>query len=60
MPHSTPGMTLWDAADHLASDKADDHYLEAALEDGDKALLDAVLDDINRARARRSSIRPTR
>jgi probable addiction module antidote protein len=40
----------WDAADHLRT--ADDMaaYLEAALEDGDPALITAVLGDIARAR----------
>lgn len=40
----------WDAADHLET--ADDMvaYLEAALEDGDPALVAAVLGDIARAR----------
>lgn len=43
-------IRLWDAAEHLenASDMA--AYLDAALEDGNPALITAVLDDIARAK----------
>jgi probable addiction module antidote protein len=40
----------WDLADHLESDEDMAAYLEAALEDGDPALVAAVLGDIARAR----------
>ena len=39
----------WDPAEHLESEEAKTAYLEAALEDGDPALVAAVLDDIARA-----------
>ena len=45
-----PNIRSWDAAEHL-KDKADmAAYLDAALEDGDVALITAVLDDIARAK----------
>jgi len=40
----------WDAAEHLRSDEDTAAYLEAALEDGDPALVAAVLGDIARAK----------
>jgi probable addiction module antidote protein len=40
----------WDAADHLKTEEAVLAYLEAALEDGDPALVAAALGDIARAR----------
>jgi probable addiction module antidote protein len=40
----------WDAADHLQSDADAKAYLEAALEEGDGALVAAALGDIARAR----------
>lgn len=40
----------WDAAEHLRSDEDMAEYLEAALEDGDPALVAAVLGDIARAK----------
>ncbi len=40
----------WDAADHLKSDAAIAGYLEAALDDGDPALVAAALGDIARAK----------
>jgi probable addiction module antidote protein len=40
----------WDAADHLQSDADATAYLEAALEEGDGALVAAALGDIARAR----------
>jgi probable addiction module antidote protein len=39
----------WDAAEHLKSEKDRVAYLEAALEDGDAALIAAALGDIARA-----------
>ena len=40
----------WDAADHLETEEDMTAYLEAALEDGDPALIFAVLGDIARAK----------
>jgi probable addiction module antidote protein len=41
----------WDAVEHLKSEADMAAYLEAALEDGDPALIAAALSDIARARA---------
>jgi probable addiction module antidote protein len=40
----------WDAADHLKGDAAVMAYIEAAMEDGDPAVITAALGDIARAR----------
>jgi probable addiction module antidote protein len=40
----------WDAVEHLDSDASIAGYLEAALEDGDSALVTAALGDIARAK----------
>ena len=42
--------TLWDAAEHLETIDDMVDYLETALEDGDPALISAVLGDIARAK----------
>jgi probable addiction module antidote protein len=42
--------TPWDMADHIQSEENVIDYLEAALEDGDPALVAATLGDIARAR----------
>jgi probable addiction module antidote protein len=42
--------SLWDASEHLKSNEDRVAYLEAALADGDPALITAVLDDIARAK----------
>ena len=42
--------SLWDAAEHLETDEDMVLYLEAALEDGNPALISAVLGDIARAK----------
>lgn len=42
--------TRWDAADYLKSPADIAAYLEAALEDGDPALVTAALGDIARAK----------
>lgn len=39
----------WDAAEHLKTDADRAAYLEAALEDGDPALVAAAIGDIARA-----------
>ena len=41
---------LWDVVDHLKTDEDMVAYLEAALEDGDSALIVAALGDIARAK----------
>ena len=43
--------TKWDAADHLTNEKAIIAYLNAALDDGDPAVITAALGDIARAKA---------
>jgi probable addiction module antidote protein len=40
----------WDAAEHLETEEDMAAYLDAALEDGDSALVVAVLGDIARAK----------
>ena len=40
----------WDAAEHLETEEDMVAYLDAALEDGDPALIVAVLGDIARAK----------
>ena len=40
----------WDPADHLETDDDIVAYLEAAFEDGDRALIAAALGDVARAR----------
>lgn len=42
--------TKWDAADYLKTEKNMVEYLEAAIEDGDPALISAALGDIARAK----------
>ena len=42
--------TPWDPAEHLNTDEDMAAYLEAALEEGDPALVAAVLGDIARAK----------
>jgi len=42
--------SLWDASKHLETDEDMVMYLEAAFEDGDPALISAVLGDIARAK----------
>ena len=42
--------TIWDPTDRLTSAEAERAYLEAAFEDGDPALIAAVIGDIARAR----------
>ena len=41
---------LWDPAEHLETEEDMAAYLEAALEDGDPALVAAALGDIARAK----------
>jgi len=49
----------WDAAGHLASSDDVAAYLEAALEEGDVALIAAALGDIARARGMAGVARET-
>ena len=42
--------TRWDAAEHLETEEDMAAYLEAALEEGDTALVAAALGDIARAK----------
>ena len=41
---------IWDPAEHLTSDEDMAAYLEAALQEGDSALVAAALGDIARAK----------
>ena len=50
MVTSKTKTTRWDAADHLESRSVIAAYLEAALEEGDPALVAAALGDIARAK----------
>lgn len=45
-----PKTRRWDAADHLKTDADMTAYLEAALQDGDAAVITAALGDIARAK----------
>ncbi len=49
----------WDPAEHLGSDEDMAAYLEAALEDGDPALIAAALGDIARAQGMSQIARKT-
>ncbi|GAP98162.1 addiction module antidote protein [Leptolyngbya sp. NIES-2104] len=49
----------WDAADHLETKEDVAAYLEAALEDGDPALVAAVLGDIARSKGMTNIARET-
>ena len=42
--------TVWDPAEHLETEEDVAAYLEAALEEGDSALITAALGDIARAK----------
>lgn len=42
--------TKWDVVDYLKTDKDMAEYLEAAIEEGDSALISAALGDIARAK----------
>lgn len=42
--------TKWDVVDYLNTEKDMAEYLEAAIEDGDPALISAALGDIARAK----------
>jgi probable addiction module antidote protein len=50
MKKNTLKTTKWDAIDYLKTDQDVGEYLEAAIEDGDPALISAALGDIARAK----------
>ena len=50
MKKETITTSLWDASEHLETDEDMLMYLEAAFEEGDPALISAVLGDIARAK----------
>lgn len=50
---------LWDPAEHLKTDEDMAAYLEAALEEGDAALVAAALGDIARAKGMTQLARDT-
>lgn len=50
MKKNTITTSLWDASEHLETDEDMVMYLDAAFEDGDPALVSAVLGDIARAK----------
>jgi len=49
----------WDVAEHLATQEDMANYLEAALEEGDSALIAAAIGDIARARGMTDLARQT-
>jgi probable addiction module antidote protein len=49
----------WDPAEHLKTEEDMAAYLEAALEEGDPALVDAALGDIARAKGMTQVARDT-
>ncbi len=51
--------SLWDPVTHLETDEDMAAYLEAALEDGDPALVTAALGDIARAKGMTQIARET-
>jgi probable addiction module antidote protein len=50
MTRKRPATRTWDPARHLTTDAEILAYLEAALEDGDAAVIAAALGDVARAR----------
>lgn len=49
--------TKWNAVDYLKTDKNMAEYLEAAVDDGDRALISAVRGDIARAKGMTKTVR---
>jgi probable addiction module antidote protein len=49
-PHPRIKTIPWDSAAYLKTDEDIAHYLEAAFEDGDPALVAAALGDVARAK----------
>ncbi|MCZ7559007.1 MAG: putative addiction module antidote protein [Burkholderiaceae bacterium] len=56
---SKPSTTRWDPAEHLDTEEDMAAYLEAALEEGDPALVAAALGDIARAKGMTQVARET-
>jgi probable addiction module antidote protein len=52
-------LKIWDPVEHLKSDEDMVAYVEAALEDGDPAVISAVLGDVARARGMTKIARKT-
>mgnify|MGYP000488150063 FL=1 len=52
-------IRTWDAAEHLKTEEDMAAYLEAALEEGDSALIAAALGDIARAKGMSQVARDT-
>lgn len=50
MDNNSVDTRIWDPAEHLETDEDILAYLDAALEEGDPALIAAVLGDIARAK----------
>jgi probable addiction module antidote protein len=50
---------LWDVVEHLETEEDMAAYLEAALEEGDPALIATAIGDIERARGRMQIARET-
>ena len=50
---------VWDPAEHLNAEEAQAAYLDAAMEDGDPAVITAALGDIARARGMSDMARAT-
>jgi probable addiction module antidote protein len=50
MKNNKINTTIWDASEHLETKEDMVAYLQAALDDGDPALISAVLGDIARAK----------
>lgn len=49
----------WDAAEHLKNEKDMAAYLEAAIEDGDPAVISAAIGDVARAKGMSQIARKT-
>jgi len=50
MAHNSIDVRAWDVAEHLETEEDMAAYLDAALEDGDVAVIVAALGDIARAK----------
>jgi len=59
MKKSKVKSTLWDAAEHLKTNEDMAAYLEAAIEDGDPAVISAAVGDIARAKGMSQIARET-
>ena len=59
MKKSKVKTTPWDAAEHLKTNEDMAAYLEAAIEDGDPAVISAAVGDIARAKGMSQIARET-